>query len=1213
MYQQFLGFSMSRFARFCILLVFIIATFTIPRTVSAQFATPVIDGVISAGEYGTHTNGQNKFGEWYATWDDTYFYVAINNSNINEGAVIYIDHNPLTPYVNDGTGTDGTLAGFNYDGAQYANLPFRADWVGYFKSGYQEYRTRDGANGWSAQTTGFGSFATGAGNVREFAIPWAVITGGPRPANFNWFGYVVSSSGFVYNGTSGSGTNPEGFIGTTAIAPYYYTVSSTANGSSTKPFNRLSATVIQSTSLLVSNLYDLTINGGSNTLTGSYNIAGTLRIHSGATYNPGGAFSTNDVLIDGTLTLSTTPGNDMYVSGNWIFNTGAVFTPNNRTVYFNGAGALQNIAGTASTTFAGLYASNGGTKTLTINTQIGALDVDGATTVFDITNRTLTSTNYISTSSGGTVDFDTGTVIYNSASAGQMIYPTQYNTLTFNDVSKNLPAGTIKVSGVFTPGGGSHIVNASNVFEYNGGLSQLIQGFQYVNLTISNGPRNVQWNGNIRISGTFSIVGAINVGAYIGGSRVELNGTSPQTYPNITGIGPSYYFNNPAGVSTSATFIPESVYIQQGTVTITAPGGINGAFDVDISAGATLTLSGAVTIRIDYGKFINNGTFNAGASTVRYAGPFVASVTRNIQLNVPTTFNNLEVRGNAGDGSNPYVTLIEEVAADNATVTGTLNNKGTISKTKLIPSTGAYTFGLTSVAVNVTADSFTNIQVDRIDKNAPTADASTSTGKHWIITPNGNGTIDVSLPHGAVLPANARVCFYTGSVWDCAANSTGGGLVTRNGLTLSAATTFAVGDAGLPTSTPTTTATSTPSSTFTPTNTFTPSNTATMTYTSTPSDTPTNTATNTATLTLTPSNTATNTFTPTLTPSNTATLTPSNTATNTFTPSFTPSNTATLTLTPSNTATNTFTPSFTPSNTATLTLTPSNTATNTFTPTFTPSNTPTATNTPVPPRPDTIGAYNNGVFYLRNTNTSGPADITAVFGGDPSDLPVTGDWNGDGVDTIGVLRTTTGVYFLSDSNTSPAVNYSLVFGNPGDTPFAGKWTADMVGDGLGVYRNSNGVLYQRKDLSTGFDDFFAIYGNPGDKGFAGDWDGDGFDSIGVYRPINQIWYLTNNSTPGGITFSDIDFVWDIGAYNPVTGDWDGDSDSTVGYLSTAGVFVLHSNNSSAASDNVFAFGPTNSKPIAGKWVAASRPANAGVIVGGAQPGSNGGTENGNGD
>lgn len=248
------------------------------------------------------------------------------------------------------------------------------------------------------------------------------------------------------------------------------------------------------------------------------------------------------------------------------------------------------------------------------------------------------------------------------------------------------------------------------------------------------------------------------------------------------------------------------------------------------------------------------------------------------------------------------------------------------------------------------------------------------------------------------------------------------------------------------------------------------------------------------------------------------------------------------------------------------------------------------------PRPDTIGAYLNGTFYLRNSNTTGGAEITTTFGGVPSDLPIVGDWNGDGVDTIGVYRNSTGFFFLSDSNTSPAVNYTVLFGNPGDTPFAGRWTADMTHDGIGVYRNTNGILYQRKSLTSGFDDFFAVFGNPGDQGVAGDWDGNGFDSIGIYRSSNSTWYLTNNSTPSGITFSDINFVWNLGSFLPVVGDWDANGSTTVGlYNNQNGTFLLHSTNAVAGTDNLFSFGPVGSKPIAGKWVTGSRPPLGSVI------------------
>jgi hypothetical protein len=64
---------------------------------------------------------------------------------------------------------------------------------------------------------------------------------------------------------------------------------------------------------------------------------------------------------------------------------------------------------------------------------------------------------------------------------------------------------------------------------------------------------------------------------------------------------------------------------------------------------------------------------------------------------------------------------------------------------------------------------------------------------------------------------------------------------------------------------------------------------------------------------------------------------------------------------------------------------------------------------------DTIGIYrpSTNYFYLRLSNTTGQADIYVTLSGlgmNPNlpyfDMPVVGDWNGDGIDTVGFYRTT---------------------------------------------------------------------------------------------------------------------------------------------------------------------------------------------------------------
>src|ERR1700730_9887863 len=67
----------------------------------------------------------------------------------------------------------------------------------------------------------------------------------------------------------------------------------------------------------------------------------------------------------------------------------------------------------------------------------------------------------------------------------------------------------------------------------------------------------------------------------------------------------------------------------------------------------------------------------------------------------------------------------------------------------------------------------------------------------------------------------------------------------------------------------------------------------------------------------------------------------------------------------------------------------------------------------------TIGEYvpNEGKFYLRNTNGAGDADIVFAYG--PSGqkmLPIAGDWDGDGKDSVGLFDPANGGWFLKNSN-----------------------------------------------------------------------------------------------------------------------------------------------------------------------------------------------------
>ena len=72
------------------------------------------------------------------------------------------------------------------------------------------------------------------------------------------------------------------------------------------------------------------------------------------------------------------------------------------------------------------------------------------------------------------------------------------------------------------------------------------------------------------------------------------------------------------------------------------------------------------------------------------------------------------------------------------------------------------------------------------------------------------------------------------------------------------------------------------------------------------------------------------------------------------------------------------------------------------------------------------------------------ADITARFGPTSSNwLPIAGDWNSDGTDTIGLFDPTNGIFYLRNSNTDGVADVTFAFGpKPGAAkPIAGDWNA----------------------------------------------------------------------------------------------------------------------------------------------------------------------------
>lgn len=146
---------------------------------------------------------------------------------------------------------------------------------------------------------------------------------------------------------------------------------------------------------------------------------------------------------------------------------------------------------------------------------------------------------------------------------------------------------------------------------------------------------------------------------------------------------------------------------------------------------------------------------------------------------------------------------------------------------------------------------------------------------------------------------------------------------------------------------------------------------------------------------------------------------------------------------------------------------------------------------------DDLGVFRAGKFYLDangNHVWNGPAggDKLIPFGS-VTDRPVVGDWNGDGIDDIGVFRAAgaSGRFYL-DSNGNgvwnAGVDQTFLFGNATDIPVAGDWNGDGD-DQIGVVRGGKWYidLNENRAWNGAGADFLLSFGSPTDRPIVGKW------------------------------------------------------------------------------------------------------------------------------
>ncbi len=251
------------------------------------------------------------------------------------------------------------------------------------------------------------------------------------------------------------------------------------------------------------------------------------------------------------------------------------------------------------------------------------------------------------------------------------------------------------------------------------------------------------------------------------------------------------------------------------------------------------------------------------------------------------------------------------------------------------------------------------------------------------------------------------------------------------------------------------------------------------------------------------------------------------------------------------------------------------------------------------------GIFRSGFYWLLDTDGdhtwSAPPDLGSALGGIPGDLPITGDWTGDGYTKVGIYRPSNGL-FLLDSNGDGVFDagdatFNLGVGvQPGDIPVVGDWN----GDGrtkVGLFRqgffwildsNGDGVFQQ------GIDATYAFGGVAEDVPVVGDWTGTGTSKIGLFR-LGFYWILdaNGNGTLDNINGAGGDQAFAFGGMAgdvPLVGDWNGSGASKVGVFRQGFFWVLDANGNHTfdgtgpGQDFAFPFGGMGGDvPVVGKW------------------------------
>ena len=151
-------------------------------------------------------------------------------------------------------------------------------------------------------------------------------------------------------------------------------------------------------------------------------------------------------------------------------------------------------------------------------------------------------------------------------------------------------------------------------------------------------------------------------------------------------------------------------------------------------------------------------------------------------------------------------------------------------------------------------------------------------------------------------------------------------------------------------------------------------------------------------------------------------------------------------------------------------------------------------------------------FISRNTFGPGPADITLTVGRANADwIPLAGDWDGDGIDTVGLYKPALAKFALKNGHVPGQADFAFHYGIPNWKPVTGDWNQDGI-DTIGIYVPDQALFLLRNTNTTGTHEIGFVYGMPHWAPLVGDWSselaGHGFSPAAM---ANRVDFAFSNS------------------------------------------------------------------------------------------------------